>query len=106
MPNDRIPPPGESPLDPYMKEIDSIAFALNKVRVNIHWIEEHHASFEAARESDPEKAERELRCLEHSARDARESMGRLVELLMTGNTIDLSKKLPRDLERWRNQHMT
>src|SRR5687768_6287651 len=26
-----VPPPGESPLDPYFKDIDPIAFALNKV---------------------------------------------------------------------------
>jgi hypothetical protein len=105
MPNDGILPPGENPLDPYVKEIDPVAFALNKVRVSLAWIDEHRASFEVARESDPETAERELRYLDHSTRDARQSMGRLVELLMTGNTIDLTRKLPRDLQRWRTEHM-
>lgn len=55
-----VTPPGESPIDPAVKDIDPVAFALDRARTYLHWIEEHRASFEAARESDPETAAREL----------------------------------------------
>jgi hypothetical protein len=94
-----VTPPGESPIDPAVKDIDPIAFALDRARTYLHWIEEHRASFEAARESDPETAERELGNLAHSTQEARLHMARLVELLLAGYTIDPSKRLPRGLAR-------
>jgi hypothetical protein len=93
----RVLPPGESPIDPGVKDIDPVAFALDRVRTNLHWIEEHRASFEAARGSDPEIAERELGNLAHSTEEARKHMDRLVELLLAGYTIDPYKRLPRGL---------
>lgn len=93
-------PPGESPIDAAVKDIDPVAFALDRVRTYLDWIEEHRASFEVARESDPETAEQELGYLAHSTREARRHMARLVELLLAGYTIDPSRRLPRGLARW------
>ena len=92
-----VTPPGEHPNDPYIKDIDPVAFALNKVRTELAWIEEHRTSFEAARVSDPETAERELEKLAHSTEAARRYMTRLAELVLAGYTIDSSKRLPRGL---------
>lgn len=94
-----VTPPGESPIDPAVKDIDPVAFALDRARTYLHWIEEHRASFEAARESDPKAAERELDNLAHSTHEARLYLARLVELLLAGYTIDASKRLPRGLAR-------
>jgi hypothetical protein len=95
----KVPPPGEGPNDPALKEIDAVAFALDRVRAYLYWIEEHRASFEAARDTDPAVAEREMANLAHSAQEGRKYMDRLVELLLAGYTIDPSKQLPRDLVR-------
>lgn len=92
-----IPPPGFAPTDPADKSLDSIAFALDRVRVYLIWIEEHRASFEADRHTDPENAERELGFLQHSTASAREYMGRLLELLLAGYSIDFSKRLPKEM---------
>jgi hypothetical protein len=94
---DKVLPPGESPLDPCVKDIDPVAYALDRAKTYLAWIEEHRASFEAARKSDSEAAERELRYLSHATDEARKHIGRLVELLLAGNTIDSSKRLPRGL---------
>jgi uncharacterized protein (DUF1778 family) len=94
-----VTPPGESPIDPAVKDIDPVAFALDRARTYLHWIDEHRASFEAARGSDPETAERELGYLAHSTQEARGHIARLVELLLAGYTIDSSKRLPRGLAR-------
>ena len=77
-------PPGESSIDPAVKDIDPIGLALDRARTYVHWIEEHWASFEAARESDPQAAERVLANLAHSTREARLHLARLVELLLAG----------------------
>ena len=53
MGNSKVLPPGDSPDDPAVKDIDAVAFALNKVHTYLVWIDEHRASFEAARTSDP-----------------------------------------------------
>ena len=63
------------------------------------WIDEHRASFEAARTSDLETAERELGHLAHATAEARAHVGRLTDLLLAGYTIDPAKRLPRDLAR-------
>lgn len=98
MSSDRVVPPGESPIDPVVKDIDAVAFALDRVRTYLAWIDEHRASFEVARSSDPEAAERELGNLAHATQEARMHMARLVELLLAGYTIDPSKRLPRGLK--------
>jgi hypothetical protein len=92
-------PPGDSPDDPTVKDIDPVAFALNRTRTCLLWIEEHRASFEAARVSDPAEAERELARLAHTTHEAQRAVARLVELLLAGCNIDPSKRLPRDLQR-------
>ena len=93
----RVIPPGESPLDPSVEDIDPLAFALDRVLTYLAWIDEHRASFEAARASHPQTAERELGNLAHSTDEARKHMARLVELLLAGYTIDPSNRLPRGL---------
>src|SRR5262245_26802281 len=99
MGNSKVLPPGDGPDDPAVKDIDAVAFALNKVRTYLVWIDEHRASFEAARNSDPKTAESELLNLAHSTQEARKHMARLVELMLAGYTIDPAKRLPRDLQR-------
>jgi hypothetical protein len=94
-----VAPPGESPLDPYSKDIDPVAFALERVRTMLAWIDEHRASFEAARASNPEEAECELANLADATRQARDYHGRLVELVLAGYAVDRSKRLPQGLER-------
>lgn len=92
-----VTPPGASPIDPRAKDIDPVAFALERVQTFLAWIEEHRASFEAARGSDPETAERELRYLAHSTDETKKHMARLVELLLAGYTINPALRLPRNL---------
>lgn len=92
-----VPPPGESPHDPSGKDIDPVAFALDRARTYLRWVDEHRASFEAARTSDPDTAERELGYLAHSTGEALTHINRLTELLLAGYTIDPAKRLPRDL---------
>lgn len=99
MSNPTVPLPGESPLDPYVRDIDPVAFALSHVRTSLIWIEEHRALFEATRSSDPETAERELRYLAQCTHDALRHIGRLTELMLAGYKIDPAKRLPRDLAR-------
>lgn len=89
-----VTPPGEHPLDPAVKDIDPVAFALARVITHLVWIGEHRASFMAARGSDPETAERELDYLADSTQEARKHMVRLAELLLAGYSIDSSKRLP------------
>jgi hypothetical protein len=99
MNTDKVFPPGESADDCSVKDIDAVAFALDRVRTFLAWIDEHRASFEAARGSDPNTAESELRNLAHATQEARRHMARLVELILAGYTIDSAKRLPRDLQR-------
>lgn len=90
-------PPGQGPLDPVDKSLDPVAFALDRVRVYLIWIDEHRASFEANKSASPDLAERELRNLEAATTDARRHMGRLLELVLAGYGIDPSKRLPEGL---------
>src|SRR6476659_388804 len=91
-------PPGEAPHDPAIIGIDALAFALNQVRTQLGWIEKHRTSYEARRVTDHENAEREMQFLAHSTEAARIHLDRLAELLLSGYSIDRSKRLPRDLE--------
>jgi hypothetical protein len=97
MSEEKTKPPGEHPLDPYIKDIDPVAFALNKVYLLLRWIEDHRASFEAYRASDPQSAERELEYLADATHQATQHIARLKELLLAGYTINPNKPLPRDM---------
>ena len=99
MDKEPVAPPGESRLDPSVKDIDAVAFALERVQTLLAWIDEHRASFEAARASNPEEAERELGNLADATAQARRYHGRLVELLLAGYAIDPAKRLPKGLMR-------
>jgi hypothetical protein len=92
-------PPGESPLDSADKDIDAVAFALQRVETYLIWIEEHRASFAAARDrGDAEEAERELGFLKDASHQAARCFRRLKELVLAGYGVDPTKRLPRD---WR-----
>src|SRR5688500_254555 len=99
MADPNVLPPGDSPLDPHVRDLDAVAFSLNQVRTLLRWVEEHRASFEAARATDPETAERELGNLAHATGEPLRHVGRLTELLLAGYAIDPSRRLPRDLAR-------
>jgi hypothetical protein len=89
--------PGEHPYDPSKKEIDSIGFALERVQTHLTWIEEHRASFEKLRATDAPGAEKELRYLAHSSKEALRHFVRLTELLLAGYSFDPTKRLPKGL---------
>lgn len=99
MPIDDVAPPGESPLDPKLKDIDPLAFALERVHTMLVWIDEHRSSFEAARTSNPEQAERELGFLADATQQARNHHNRAVELILSGYVIDRGKRQPNWLTR-------
>jgi hypothetical protein len=90
-------PPGEHPYDPVKKEIDPVGFALERVQTYLSWIDEHRASFEKMRESNPTEAEKELGYLANSTREALRYYLRLSELLLAGHGFDPNKRLPRGL---------
>jgi hypothetical protein len=92
-----IVPPGEHPFDPVKPDIDPVAFALDKVQTLLVWIDEHRASFEKARRTDPETAESELSNLRIATRDAMIHLQRFSDLFLAGYTIDANKRLPESL---------
>ena len=83
------------PSDPANPEIDPVAFAIERVRMLLQWIDEHRSSFEAYSESRPEDARRELAYLADATAQAKKYADRLRELLLAGAAIDKNKKLPR-----------
>lgn len=93
----KVIPPGEHPYDPVKKEIDPVGFALERLQTYLTWIDEHRASFEKARDSNPAEAEKELEYLAASTREALRYFLRLSELLLAGHSIDPTKRLPRGL---------
>jgi hypothetical protein len=90
-------PPGQHECDPARKDIDPVGFALSKVQTYLVWIEEHRASFEAYRDTNPADAENELHCLQDAANQAAAYFQRLKELLLAGYVIDPNKRLPPNL---------
>ncbi len=90
-------PPGEHPYDPVKKDLDPIGFALSRVQTFLVWIEEHRATFEKYRSTDPEFAESELSNLRDSTLQAMVYLQRLSELLLAGYTNDPDKRLPESL---------
>lgn len=97
MDNREILPPGQHPFDPSVQDIDPIGFALSRLQTFLLWIDEHRASFEQLRNTDPASAERELRYLADATQQASTHLARLTELLLAGYTIDPGKRLPKGL---------
>jgi hypothetical protein len=97
MGNQTIVPPGDHPFDPHNKDIDPIGFALERLQTYLTWIEEHRASFQVSRTSDPESAAKELCYLAYCTKEALRHFERLTELLLAGNVIDSNKRLPNSL---------
>jgi len=94
---DNVQLPGQHSCDPYIKDIDPIAFALARLQVHLLWIDEHRSSFEKSRHTDPTGAENELGCLRRSTEEALAHLHGLTELLQAGYTIDPNKRLPKSL---------
>jgi hypothetical protein len=97
MAHDEVLPPGQHPFDSSKEGIDPVGFALERIQTFLFWISEHRASFEKERNSDPNSAENELRCLENSTEQALIHLQRLKELLFAGFAIDPNKQLPKGL---------
>jgi hypothetical protein len=95
----RVLPPGEHPYDPVRKDIDPVAFALERVQTFLLWTEEHLAGFEKLRHADPEGAESELSNLRDSNVQGMIYLQRLSELVRAGYTLDPDKRLPGNLSR-------
>ncbi len=90
-------PPGEDPLDSSRPDVDAVGFALERVQTMLIWVEEHRASFEKLRQTDPEGAAAELNNLKDATEQAVLYLQRLTELLLSGQSIDTHKRLPKGL---------
>lgn len=90
-------PPGQHPNDPLKQDIEPIGFAMERVQTFLTWINEHRASFEQVRETEPSDAENELHCLKDSTEQAVLHLHRLIELILAGYSIDPNKRLPKGL---------
>jgi hypothetical protein len=97
MDKSEIRPVGQHPVDPGKRNIDPIAFHLERIQTMFMWIEEHRASFERLRKSEPEEAERELGHLQNTAEQGILHLQRLSELLLIGCAIDSGKRMPAGL---------
>jgi hypothetical protein len=92
-----ILPPGQHPRDSRRPDTDQIGHALERLQTFLIWIDEHRASFEKGRATDPQSAEAELRDLQDSTEQAVLHLERLRELLLAGYTIGPAKKSPKGL---------
>lgn len=92
-----VKPPGQHPLDPYRQDIDPVGFALERIQTMLLWVDEHRASFEKYRKSDPVNAECELCSLKNVTEQAVLYSQRLSELLLAGCSINPEKRLPKGL---------
>jgi hypothetical protein len=92
-----ILPPGQHARDSRKPDIDQIAYALERVQTFLIWIDEHRASFEKERHTDPESANAELRNLQDSTEQAVLHLQRLTELVLAGYSVDSKKGLPQGL---------
>jgi hypothetical protein len=90
-------PPGEHPFDTRVPHTDQVAYALERIQTFLIWIDEHRASFEKERDTDPQSANAELRNLQDSTEQAVLHLQRLTELLLAGYTVDPDKELPKGL---------
>jgi hypothetical protein len=101
MDNQEIQPPGSGANDPAHKDIDAIAFQLERIKTYLVWIDKHRLTFEHLRKTDPGAAEKELRALQEATEQAFPHLQRLMELLLAGYTIDPKKRLPTNLTDFR-----
>jgi len=92
-----IASPGKHSFDPATPDIDPIGFALERLQTMLKWIDDYRASFEKLRNSEPDRAESQLRNLEDATEQGVAHLQRLTELLLSGYTIDPNKRLPRGL---------
>jgi hypothetical protein len=77
--------------------MDQVAHALERIQTFLMWIDEHRASFEKERDTNPWSADPELRNLQDSTEQAVLYLQRLTELLFAGYTIDPDKISPKGL---------
>jgi hypothetical protein len=91
----RVMPPEQHSDDPFKRDVDPVAHALERLQTYLVWIDEHRSSFEMLRNSEPDRAETELVYLKDSIEQALSHLQRLLELLMAGHTIDPNKRLPK-----------
>src|SRR5262249_22764744 len=78
-------------------DMDQVARCLERLQTFLVWIDEHRASFEKDRETNPQSANSELRNLKDSTEQAAVYLQRLTELLLAGYTTDPQKVLPKGL---------
>jgi hypothetical protein len=92
-----ILPPGKHPVDQFKHDLDPIGWHLERIQTCLMWIDEHRASFEKLRSTNPSDAEAELAYLKHSTYDAILHVHRLTELLIAGYKLGSDKRLPKGL---------
>ena len=93
---DKLTPLGQNPIGPSVKDIDPVAFALERVQTHLVWIDEHRRWLRGRPWVGPGDRRARAAALGPLHRGARKHMARLVELVLAGYTIDPSK-LPRGL---------
>src|SRR5262245_6472814 len=89
-----ILPPGQHRLDP-SPDFDPILWLLRRLWVDLFWVGEHSASLAADWIEAPEDVKHELHYLREDADDALQGLARLIELLLAGQAIDRTKRIPR-----------
>ena len=94
IPNREIPPPGASSVDPYKEDIDPVGFAISRTLSHLVWIQEYATAAARLSQSDPERAQQELRYLLDAADRALTHSRRLRDLLLAGHILDPTKRLP------------
>lgn len=94
METNKVLPPGEHPFDTRRSNADQVGYALERLQTFLIWIDEHRASFEKERDTDPQSANAELRNLQDSTEQAVLHLQRLTELLLAGYSINSDKELP------------
>ena len=97
METNKVLPPGEHPFDTRRPNTDQVGYALERLQTFLLWIDEHRASFEKERDTDPQGANAELRNLQDSAEQASLHLQRLTELLLAGYSLNPDKELPKGL---------
>ena len=85
------------PQDPSKMDIDTIGYALEKLQTYLIWSEAHSASYMNARNIDIDNAKNKMSCLRDAIYNAVLHLNRLTELIISGQGIDRSKKIPRGL---------
>jgi hypothetical protein len=82
---------------------DPVAQALDRSLTMLHWIQEHHSSYEILQRSSQARAEREWEHLSDAIQQMVQSFDKLAELLLAGNRLDLTIPMPPGIahfQRW------